>query len=91
MKKAQELSVLCDVDVALFIISRKGKMYEYSSRSRYVGVLYVISPAYIDIRHEISWNYHLLVILECLWRLYSPAFYFFMISEPYFGQVNLLY
>uniref|UniRef100_A0A7N1A293 MADS-box domain-containing protein n=1 Tax=Kalanchoe fedtschenkoi TaxID=63787 RepID=A0A7N1A293_KALFE len=36
MKKANELSVLCDVDVAVFIFSSKGKMYEYSSGSRCV-------------------------------------------------------
>lgn len=33
MKKASELSVMCDVDVALFIFSSKGKMFEYSSGS----------------------------------------------------------
>nr|WAO97432.1 MADS-box transcription factor 29 [Lonicera japonica] len=31
MKKARELSVLCDVDVALFIFSGRGKLYEFSS------------------------------------------------------------
>jgi hypothetical protein len=31
MKKAQELSILCDVDVALFIFSGRGRLYEFSS------------------------------------------------------------
>lgn len=35
MKKARELSVLCDVDVALFIFSGRGKLYEFSSGDRY--------------------------------------------------------
>ncbi|KAL9670659.1 hypothetical protein QQ045_008215 [Rhodiola kirilowii] len=39
MKKAMELSVLCDVDVALFIFSGKGKMYEYSSESSLKRIL----------------------------------------------------
>ncbi|XP_019192458.1 PREDICTED: MADS-box protein AGL42-like isoform X5 [Ipomoea nil] len=30
-KKAYELSVLCDVEVALIIFSQKGKLYEFSS------------------------------------------------------------
>lgn len=34
LKKAEELSVLCDADVALIIFSSTGKLYEYSS-SRY--------------------------------------------------------
>lgn len=32
-KKAEELSVLCDADVALIIFSTTGKLYEYSSSS----------------------------------------------------------
>lgn len=31
MKKAYELSVLCDTEVALIIFSQKGKLYEFSS------------------------------------------------------------
>lgn len=34
-KKAEELSVLCDADVALIIFSTTGKLFDYSS-SRYV-------------------------------------------------------
>lgn len=36
-KKAEELSVLCDVEVGLVIFSSTGKLYEFaSSTSRYV-------------------------------------------------------
>lgn len=38
-KKAEELSVLCDADVALIIFSSTGKLFEYSS-SRSVSLLY---------------------------------------------------
>nr|ADU56824.1 MADS-box protein TM3 subfamily [Coffea arabica] len=31
LKKAYELSVLCDAEVALIIFSQKGKLYEFSS------------------------------------------------------------
>jgi len=34
-KKAEELSVLCDADVAVIIFSSTGKLFEYSS-SRYL-------------------------------------------------------
>jgi hypothetical protein len=33
-KKAQELSILCEADVALVVFSSTGKLYDYSS-SRY--------------------------------------------------------
>ncbi|THU69174.1 hypothetical protein C4D60_Mb08t11630 [Musa balbisiana] len=33
LKKAYELSVLCDVEVALIIFSSRGKLYEFSSSS----------------------------------------------------------
>lgn len=35
LKKAFELSVLCDAEVALIVFSPRGKLYEFSS-SRYV-------------------------------------------------------
>ena len=35
LKKAHEISVLCDAEVALIVFSTKGKLYEYSSHSRY--------------------------------------------------------
>ena len=35
IKKANELSILCDADVALIIFSATGKLFEFSS-SRYV-------------------------------------------------------
>ncbi|RWW62916.1 hypothetical protein BHE74_00029934 [Ensete ventricosum] len=36
LKKAHEISVLCDAEVALVIFSPNGKLYEYSTNSRYV-------------------------------------------------------
>ncbi|RRT35903.1 hypothetical protein B296_00047577 [Ensete ventricosum] len=36
LKKAHEISVLCDAEVALIIFSAKGKLCEYSTDSRYV-------------------------------------------------------
>lgn len=52
-KKAHELSVLCSVDVAVFIFGNNKKVYEYSStdmreligRYQYVSVSHQIYPA----------------------------------------------
>ncbi|KAJ4830210.1 Mismatch-binding protein cmb1 [Turnera subulata] len=42
MKKAAELSVLCDVDVAMIIFSNTGKLYEFcSSDCRYIYTTYL--------------------------------------------------
>ncbi|KAF3323641.1 MADS-box protein SOC1 [Carex littledalei] len=38
MKKAHELSVLCDADVGLIIFSPKGKLYEFSSTNWYASI-----------------------------------------------------
>ena len=35
LKKAYELSVLCDAEVALIIFSNRGKLYEFCSTQRY--------------------------------------------------------
>ena len=37
LKKAHEISVLCDADVALIVFSTKGKLFEYSTNSRYIN------------------------------------------------------
>lgn len=36
LKKAHEISILCDADVALIIFSTKGKLFEYASDTWYV-------------------------------------------------------
>ena len=41
LKKAYELSVLCDAEVALIIFSNRGKLYEFCSGSRFVSFLYI--------------------------------------------------
>ncbi|KAI8569439.1 hypothetical protein RHMOL_Rhmol02G0279200 [Rhododendron molle] len=37
LKKAYELSVLCDAEVALIIFSNRGKLYEFCSTSKQFG------------------------------------------------------
>ncbi|XP_023526590.1 truncated transcription factor CAULIFLOWER A-like [Cucurbita pepo subsp. pepo] len=39
LKKAHEISVLCDADVALIVFSTKGKLFEYSSHSSMEKIL----------------------------------------------------
>ncbi|KAH7570522.1 hypothetical protein JRO89_XS05G0125300 [Xanthoceras sorbifolium] len=39
LKKAYELSVLCDAEVALIIFSNRGKLYEFCSSSRLMKIL----------------------------------------------------
>ncbi|KAG6483049.1 hypothetical protein ZIOFF_059689 [Zingiber officinale] len=39
LKKAHELSVLCDAEVALIVFSARGKLYEFASSSLFLGSL----------------------------------------------------
>ncbi|XP_078155048.1 MADS-box transcription factor 14-like [Carex rostrata] len=39
LKKANEISILCDADVALIIFSAKGKLFEYSTNDRMEQIL----------------------------------------------------
>ncbi|KAL5993833.1 transcription factor [Asimina triloba] len=53
LKKAHEISVLCDAEVALIIFSTKGKLYEYSTDSRYYSnsIHDLLSPfLYLDLQ-----------------------------------------
>lgn len=38
LKKAHEISVLCDAEVALIVFSTKGKLFEYATDSWYVSL-----------------------------------------------------
>jgi len=40
-KKAEELSVLCDADVALIIFSSTGKLFEYSNSRSFFSMTYL--------------------------------------------------
>ncbi|XP_042970475.1 agamous-like MADS-box protein FUL-L isoform X3 [Carya illinoinensis] len=40
LKKAHEISVLCDAEVALIVFSTKGKLFEFSSDSRYCSIFH---------------------------------------------------
>uniref|UniRef100_A0A803RAB8 MADS-box domain-containing protein n=1 Tax=Cannabis sativa TaxID=3483 RepID=A0A803RAB8_CANSA len=40
LKKAYELSVLCDAEVALIIFSARGKLFEFCSGPRYIYFLH---------------------------------------------------
>jgi hypothetical protein len=42
LKKAYELSVLCDAEVALIIFSTRGRLFEFSTSSWYT---YIFRPA----------------------------------------------
>lgn len=37
LKKARELSVLCDAEVAVIIFSQNGKLYEFASTDKWVS------------------------------------------------------
>ncbi|KAL6587576.1 Agamous-like MADS-box protein AGL8 [Orobanche minor] len=39
LKKAHEISVLCDAEVGLIVFSNKGKLCEYSTDSRYPSTM----------------------------------------------------
>lgn len=38
IKKARELSVLCDVEIALLVFSSRGRLYEFCSGDRYLMI-----------------------------------------------------
>ncbi|WJZ81715.1 hypothetical protein VitviT2T_001538 [Vitis vinifera] len=47
IKKARELSVLCDVDVAVLVFSSRGKLYEYANGNSYPQVELVYRIHYL--------------------------------------------
>lgn len=45
LKKANEISVLCDAQVALIMFSTKGKLFEFSSAPRLVSSLFTTTSS----------------------------------------------
>nr|AGR53802.1 DAL14 protein [Picea abies] len=62
LKKAYELSVLCDAEVALIIFSSRGKLYEFGSAGmlktleRYQKCSYVLQDATVSDRDAQNWH-----------------------------------
>lgn len=57
LKKAYELSVLCEADVALIIFSGRGKLFEFANK-RYGDYLHELLP-FTAIHHSpTEWVYH---------------------------------
>lgn len=54
LKKAYELSVLCDAEVAVIIFSQRGRVYEFSSNSEYASSL--ISLIFIFIFYNVDFQ-----------------------------------
>ena len=50
LKKAYELSVLCEAEVALIIFSNRGKLYEFCSGSRY----HQNKPIFVPFKHTLE-------------------------------------
>lgn len=40
MKKAKQLSILCDVDVAVLVFSSRGRLFEFSSTNSLTGIVH---------------------------------------------------
>ncbi|XP_055810257.1 agamous-like MADS-box protein AGL70 [Solanum dulcamara] len=53
VKKANELSILCDVDVAVVIISNRGRLHEFSSNNSLTGILQRYE-SHVEAEKEIS-------------------------------------
>lgn len=57
LKKAYELSVLCDAEVALIIFSNRGKLYEFCSTSKYAPFSYLSFNTQLYISFCLSYFY----------------------------------
>lgn len=62
-KKAEELSVLCDADVALIIFSSTGKLFDYAS-SRYCFLVSVLRTNMNASGNCVVWCLCILISLE---------------------------
>lgn len=91
MKKAHELSILCDVDLALIIFSARGRLYEFCSGNRY-SLIYTyiyITDLCFSLRRWLLFKLTSVLRHLCLrfrslaWRCFLPALLFFYMAFPY--------
>ena len=68
LKKAYELSVLCDAEVALIIFSNRGKLYEFCSGPRYI---------YIYIFYLYLYYPYIYVFIVCVYTVYIDIYIFY--------------
>ena len=100
LKKAHEISVLCDAQVALILFSTKGKLFEYSSESRFVLIplhsiyllhLYVWIPLFFFLLYFGLSRYAYIEnenLIPCGCFGFNLSFYFFAISNMNFFFFN---
>ena len=79
LKKAYELSVLCDAEVALIIFSNRGKLYEFCSSTRYAVVCVHLSFSFSQ-------------ILKSLFPFFTSEIYLLLhfYTVPFFGFFFIL-
>lgn len=80
LKKAHEISVLCDAEVALIIFSNKGKLYEFATENRYV-LLFVVSLLWIVSIGDVSYCFmtalfffSFRVVITCWLAIYERVY-----------------
>ncbi|KAG5573345.1 hypothetical protein H5410_063111 [Solanum commersonii] len=60
LKKAKEISILCDVDVAVVIISNRGRLHEFSSNNSLRGVWKVYNESKLgEVAHVAKQGYEI--------------------------------
>jgi len=75
LKKAYELSVLCDAEVALVVFSSRGRLYEYANNR------------FISFQHSThSLSFHILTIFT---QLYFKAFFLCLFSFLFWCYLSL--
>lgn len=84
LKKAYELSVLCDAEVALIIFSNRGKLYEFCSTSKYIS-LHPISSAYLSFFPLSS-----LILFLLFYNFSFIRVYLFFYIDPFVHSKKLL-
>lgn len=89
LKKAHEISVLCDAQVALVMFSTKGKLFEYSSERRFLSsfitssflILYSFSCFRSTYHHFwFSALNYLNVYVSCVFSLSASSIYLILLS-----------